>query len=123
MAPSHRKRRSDALFMGEIPRQHRPSQGALVTPVRRLHAAAQRDRHGSVSAAFACPCYLFRMRRKILLALGALLLVAVGVGLTVIGPRNKNGSNDMNLSHESKIILTDSGKEIHNSFKSAQNTQ
>jgi hypothetical protein len=46
-----------------------------------------------------------------------------GDKITVIGPRNKNGSNDMNLSHESKIILTDSGKEIHNSFKSAQNTQ
>jgi len=43
-----------------------------------------------------------------------------GDKITIIGPRNKNGSNDMNLSHESKIIMTDTGKEIHNSFKSAQ---
>ncbi|MBZ5642442.1 MAG: hypothetical protein LAO19_06765 [Acidobacteriia bacterium] len=41
-----------------------------------------------------------------------------GDKITIIGPRNKNGSNDMNLSHESKITLTDSGKVIHNSFKS-----
>jgi len=40
--------------------------------------------------------------------------------ITIIGPRNKNGSNDMNLSHESKITLTDTGKVIHNSFKSEQ---
>ena len=43
-----------------------------------------------------------------------------GVKITIIGPRNKDGSNDMNLSHESKITLTDTGKDIHNSFKSAQ---
>ena len=43
-----------------------------------------------------------------------------GDKITIIGPRNKNGSYDMNLSHESRITLTDSGKEIHNSFKSAQ---
>jgi Family of unknown function (DUF6152) len=43
-----------------------------------------------------------------------------GDKITIIGPRNKNGSNDMNLSHESKITMTDTGKEIHNSFKSAQ---
>jgi hypothetical protein len=43
-----------------------------------------------------------------------------GDKITIIGPRNKNGSNDMNLSHESKITLTDSGKEIHNSIKVAQ---
>jgi len=43
-----------------------------------------------------------------------------GDKITVIGPRNKNGSPDMNLSHESKITLTDSGKVIHNSFRSAQ---
>jgi hypothetical protein len=42
-----------------------------------------------------------------------------GDKITIIGPRNKDGSNDMNLSHESKITLTDSGKDIHNSFKSA----
>lgn len=43
-----------------------------------------------------------------------------GDKITIIGPRNKDGSNDMNLSHESKITLTDTGKDIHNSFKSAQ---
>jgi hypothetical protein len=43
-----------------------------------------------------------------------------GDKITVIGPRNKDGSFDMNLSHESKITLTDTGKQIHNSFKSAQ---
>ena len=40
-----------------------------------------------------------------------------GDKITIVGPRNKNGSNDMNLSHESKISLTDSNKEIHNSFR------
>jgi hypothetical protein len=43
-----------------------------------------------------------------------------GDKITVIGPRNKNGSFDMNLSHESKIMMTDTGKTIHNSFKSEQ---
>jgi len=43
-----------------------------------------------------------------------------GDKITIIGPRNKNGSNDMNLSHESKITMTGTGKEIHNSFKGAQ---
>jgi hypothetical protein len=43
-----------------------------------------------------------------------------GDKVTIVGPRNKNGSNDMNLSHESKISLTDSGKEIHNSFRAQQ---
>ena len=43
-----------------------------------------------------------------------------GDKITIIGPRNKNGSNDMNLSHESKITMTATGKEIHNSFKGAQ---
>jgi hypothetical protein len=43
-----------------------------------------------------------------------------GDKITITGPQNKNGSPDMNLSHESRIILTDTGKEIHNSFKSAQ---
>jgi hypothetical protein len=43
-----------------------------------------------------------------------------GDRITIIGPRNKNGSNDMNLSHESKITMTDTGKVIHNSFKSEQ---
>jgi DNA/RNA endonuclease YhcR with UshA esterase domain len=43
-----------------------------------------------------------------------------GDKVTITGPQNKNGSYDMNLSHESRIILTDTGKEIHNSFRSAQ---
>ena len=43
-----------------------------------------------------------------------------GDKITIVGPRNKNGSCDMNLSHESKITMTDSGKTIHNSFKSEQ---
>jgi len=43
-----------------------------------------------------------------------------GDKITIIGPRNKNGSYDMNLSHESKIMMTDTGKTIHNSFRSAQ---
>jgi hypothetical protein len=47
----------------------------------------------------------------------------VGDKITVVGPRNKNGSPDMNLSHESKITMTDSGKVIHNSFRSAQAPQ
>jgi hypothetical protein len=43
-----------------------------------------------------------------------------GDKITIVGPRNKNGSNDMNLSHESKISMADSGKEIHNSFRNQQ---
>ena len=43
-----------------------------------------------------------------------------GDKITIIGPQNKNGSGDMNLSHESKIIMTDSGKVIHNSIKAEQ---
>lgn len=43
-----------------------------------------------------------------------------GDKVTITGPQNKNGSPDMNLSHESRIIMTDTGKEIHNSFKSSQ---
>ena len=46
-----------------------------------------------------------------------------GDKITIIGPRNKNGANDMNLSHESKISLSDSGKDIHNSFRSQQQGQ
>ena len=40
-----------------------------------------------------------------------------GDHITIIGPQNKNGSADLNLSHESKITLADSGKVIHNSIK------
>ena len=43
-----------------------------------------------------------------------------GDKITIIGPQNKNGSGDMNLSHESKIIMTDTGKVIHNSIKAEQ---
>lgn len=43
-----------------------------------------------------------------------------GDHITIIGPQNKNGSADLNLSHESKITLADSGKVIHNSIKAEQ---
>lgn len=43
-----------------------------------------------------------------------------GDHITIIGPQNKNGSADLNLSHESKISLADSGKVIHNSIKAEQ---
>jgi uncharacterized protein DUF6152 len=43
-----------------------------------------------------------------------------GDKITIIGPQNKNGSADLNLSHESKISLADSGKVIHNSIKAEQ---
>ena len=35
-----------------------------------------------------------------------------GDKITITGPRAKNGAPDMNLSHESRIVMTDSGKEI-----------
>jgi hypothetical protein len=43
-----------------------------------------------------------------------------GDKITIVGPQNKNGSGDMNLSHESKITMTDTGKVIHNSIKAEQ---
>ena len=43
-----------------------------------------------------------------------------GDHVTIIGPQNKNGLGDMNLSHESKITMTDTGKVIHNSIKAEQ---
>lgn len=43
-----------------------------------------------------------------------------GDKITIVGPQNKNGSGDMNLSHESKIIMSDTGKVIHNSIKAEQ---
>ena len=46
-----------------------------------------------------------------------------GDKLTIIGPQAKNGAPDMNLSHESKIIMTDTGKVIHNSIKAEQAAQ
>ena len=39
-----------------------------------------------------------------------------GTRITITGPAAKSGTYDMNLSHESKIVLTDSGKVIHNSI-------
>jgi hypothetical protein len=44
----------------------------------------------------------------------------VGDQLTIIGPQAKNGAPDMNLSHESKITMTATGKVIHNSIKAEQ---
>ncbi len=43
-----------------------------------------------------------------------------GDRITIVGPQNKNGSADLNLSHESKITMADSGKVIHNSIKAEQ---
>ena len=43
-----------------------------------------------------------------------------GDKITTVGPQNKNGSGDLNLSHESKITMTDTGKVIHNSIKAEQ---
>ena len=43
-----------------------------------------------------------------------------GDKLTIIGPAARNGAPDMNLSHESKITMTDTGKVIHNSIKAEQ---
>jgi hypothetical protein len=46
--------------------------------------------------------------------------LSAGDKITILGPQNKNGSSDMNLSHESKITMTDTGKVIHNSIKAEQ---
>lgn len=43
-----------------------------------------------------------------------------GDKVTITGPQNKNGLGDMNLSHESKIVMADSGKVIHDSIKADQ---
>jgi hypothetical protein len=43
-----------------------------------------------------------------------------GDKITVTGPRAKNGAPDMNLSHQSRIVMTDTGKEIHNSMVAAK---
>jgi hypothetical protein len=40
-----------------------------------------------------------------------------GDRVTISGPRAKNGADDMNLSHQSRIVMTDTGKEIHNSYR------
>lgn len=42
--------------------------------------------------------------------------VKPGTKITILGPAAKNGTFDMNLSHESRITLTDSGKIIHDSI-------
>ena len=47
-------------------------------------------------------------------------ILKAGDKITIVGPQNKNGSSDMNLSHESKIIMTETGKVIHNSIKAEQ---
>ncbi len=39
-----------------------------------------------------------------------------GDKITIIGPRAKNGADDMNLSHQSKITMTDTGKVVHDSM-------
>jgi hypothetical protein len=36
-----------------------------------------------------------------------------GDKIAIVGPQNKNGSGGLNLSHESKITMTDTGKVIH----------
>ena len=43
-----------------------------------------------------------------------------GDKITILGPQNKNGSGDMNLSHESKITVTATGEVIHNSIQAEQ---
>ena len=43
-----------------------------------------------------------------------------GDRITILGPQNKNGSGDMNLSHESKITVTSTGEVIHNSIQAEQ---
>jgi len=40
-----------------------------------------------------------------------------GDKITILGPQAKNGTFDMNLSHESRITMTDTGKVIHNSVQ------
>jgi hypothetical protein len=47
-------------------------------------------------------------------------MLKAGDRITIIGPQNKNGSADLNLSHESKISMADGGKVIHNSIKAEQ---
>jgi len=47
-------------------------------------------------------------------------MLKAGDHITIIGPQNKNGSADLNLSHESKITMADTGKVIHNSIKAEQ---
>jgi Family of unknown function (DUF6152) len=45
--------------------------------------------------------------------------VKPGTRITILGPAAKNGTFDMNLSHESRISLTDSGKVLHDSIAGA----
>jgi Family of unknown function (DUF6152) len=42
--------------------------------------------------------------------------VKPGTRITIVGPAAKNGTFDMNLSHESRITLTDTGKVLHDSI-------
>jgi hypothetical protein len=43
--------------------------------------------------------------------------VKAGTKITILGPAAKSGTYDMNLSHESRITLTDSGKVLHDSIQ------
>jgi hypothetical protein len=43
--------------------------------------------------------------------------VKPGTRITILGPAAKSGTFDMNLSHESRITLTDSGKVLHDSIQ------
>ena len=42
--------------------------------------------------------------------------VKPGTKITILGPAAKSGTFDMNLSHESRITLTDTGKVLHDSI-------
>ena len=55
--------------------------------------------------------------------LKARLILKPGDRITITGPQNWNGIGDMNLSHESKIVMTDTGNVIHNSIKAEQGQQ
>src|ERR1700733_14078882 len=46
--------------------------------------------------------------------------LSAGDKITIVGPQNKNGSGDMNLSHGGKIAMTNTGKVIHNSINVEQ---
>jgi Family of unknown function (DUF6152) len=42
--------------------------------------------------------------------------VKPGTRITILGPAAKSGTFDMNLSHESRITLTDTGRVLHDSI-------
>jgi Family of unknown function (DUF6152) len=43
--------------------------------------------------------------------------VKAGTKITILGPAAKSGTFDMNLSHESRISLADTGKVLHDSIQ------